>query len=239
MELDIVTIFPDMFPPVLGASIVQRAQEAGRVRISVHNLRDYTHDARRTVDDRPYGGGPGMVMKPEPIFEAMDAIRAQRGCEAHRAASATACETILLSPDGDTLTAALAQELAGRAHLVFICGRYEGVDDRVRSGLADRCLSIGDYVLTGGELPAMVAIDALLRFVPGVIGHANATDEESFSQGLLEYPQFTRPPVYRGMAVPQELLNGDHAHIAEWRKRQALENTQRRRPDLRPNGHQH
>ena len=232
MQIDILTIFPEMFPPVLGASILKRAQESGRVEIAVHDLRNFTHDKRRTVDDRPYGGGPGMVMRPEPIFEAVEAIRARRGCQRHRAEGRGACETILLSPDGERLSAAVAEELAARAHLLFICGRYEGVDERVRTGLADRALSIGDYVLAGGELPAMVVIDALARFIPGVIGHAQATEQESFADGLLEYPQYTRPPVYRGMAVPQELQTGDHAQIAAWRKQQALAKTMNRRPDL-------
>ena len=231
MNIDIVTIFPEMFPPALGASILKRAQESGRIAIAVHNLRDYTHDKRRTVDDRPYGGGPGMVMKPEPLFEAVEAIRSQRGCEAHRRRP-RACETMLLSPRGEKLSAALAQELASREHLLLLCGRYEGVDERVRTALVDRELSIGDYVLTGGELPAMVVIDALIRFVPGVIGHAQATEEESFVEGWLEYPQYTRPPAYRGLDVPQELLTGNHEAIARWRKQQSVSKTLAVRPDL-------
>ncbi|MBI4597372.1 MAG: tRNA (guanosine(37)-N1)-methyltransferase TrmD [Candidatus Omnitrophica bacterium] len=232
MQIDVVTIFPEMFPPVLNASILKRAQDSGIVDIQVHNLRDYTHDQRRTVDDRPYGGGPGMVMKPEPIFEAVEALRAKRGCEAHRIRQPRTCETILLSPKGEPLSAGLAKALAALTHVLLICGRYEGVDERVRIGLADRTLSIGDYVLTGGELPAMVAIDALARFIPGVLGHAQATEEESFAEGWLEYPHYTRPPTYRGMTVPEELLSGDHEAVARWRKAQATAQTLAVRPEM-------
>ena len=225
MHIDVVTIFPEMFPAVLGASILKRAQEQGHVTVAVHNLRDYTHDKRRTVDDRPYGGGPGMVMRPEPIFEAVAAIK--RACAAH-----TECHTVLLAPQGERLTHALAKELASREHLLLICGHYEGIDERVRHALVDRTVSIGDYVLTGGELPAMVVIDAVARFIPGVIGHAQATEEESFANGWLEYPQYTRPAVFQDMAVPQELRSGDHRRIAAWRKLQAVTRTMTTRPDL-------
>ena len=219
MRIDVITIFPKMFEAVLGESIIQRAQARGLVRIAIHNLRGFTHDRHRSVDDRPYGGGPGMVMRPEPIFEAVEAIK-----------TAT-CQTILMSPQGERLSTALAQRLAGVDRLIVICGHYEGVDERVRT-LVDCSVSIGDYVLTGGELPAMVLIDAVARFLPGVIGHAQATAEESFAEGLLEYPHYTRPPIFRGMAVPDVLLSGDHERIAQWRKLQAMAKTFVFRPDL-------
>ena len=246
MVVDVLTIFPEMFPGVLNASILKRAQARGRLRVRVHNLRDYTHDKRRTVDDRPYGGGPGMVMRVEPIAEAVDAIRARcrhlSGARHPGSSHATArepgtgCETILLSPSGERLTSALAKELAGAAHLVLICGRYEGVDERVKELFIDRSLSIGDYVLTGGELPALVLIDCVARFIPGVIGHRQATVEESFSDGWLEYPQYTRPLVFRKRAVPDILRSGDHGRIARWRKLQAAARTLATRPDLVQNG---
>ena len=231
MQLDVVTIFPEMFPGVLGASILKRAQASGRLRIAVHDLRAYTHDRRRTVDDRPYGGGPGMVMRVEPIAEAVEAIRA--GC---RKARHRSCRTILLTPSGERLTSSVAKELSGAAHLILICGHYEGVDERVRELVVDRSLSIGDYVLTGGELPAMVLIDCVARFVPGVIGHRQATVEESFSAGWLEYPQYTRPPAFRKQAVPKVLRSGDHERIARWRTLQAAARTLATRPDLVTNG---
>ena len=227
MQIDVLTIFPEMFPGVLGASILKRAQEAGHLTVTVHDLRDYTHDKRRTVDDRPYGGGPGMVMKVEPIFEAVE--RLKRACAGHRRSG---CQTILMSPQGDRLSQASAKALAAFEHLLIICGRYEGVDERVKLSLVDRPISIGDYVLTGGELPAMVLIDAVARFIPAVIGHAQATAEESFAQGWLEYPQYTRPPVYRNMAVPEILRSGDHGEIARWRKLQSVARTLVSRPDL-------
>ena len=227
MRIDVITIFPEMFPGVLGASIVKRAQAAGHLTVAVHDLRDSTHDKRRTVDDRPYGGGPGMLMRVEPIFEAVEA--ATRGCPSH--AKQGSCQTILMSPQGEPLNSRVAKALAGFHHLIIICGHYEGVDERVKA-LVDRSLSIGDYVLTGGELPAMVLIDAVARFIPGVIGHARATEEESFVAGWLEYPQYTRPPVFQGMAVPDVLLSGDHGEIAKWRKLQSVARTLTARPDL-------
>lgn len=226
MLVDILTIFPEMFPPVLGASMLKRAQEQGALRVAVHDLRDYTHDKRRTVDDRPYGGGPGMVMKVEPIAEAVEALT--RDCGKHRGG----CQTILMSPQGERLSSALAKSLAACEHLRIICGHYEGVDERVKLALVDRSVSIGDYVLTGGELPAMVLVDCMARFIPGVIGHAEATKEESFAEGWLEYPQYTRPPVFRDLAVPDVLLSGDHERIARWRKRQSVARTLAIRPDL-------
>ena len=227
MQVDVITIFPEMFPAVLGSSMLKRAQESDRLRVHVHNLRDYTHDKRRTVDDRPYGGGPGMIMKPEPVFEAMEAIT--RPCEEHRAAAA--CQVILMSPQGEALSTRMAQELATAGHLVIIAGHYEGVDERVKV-LITRSVSIGDYVLTGGELPAMVLLDAVARYLPGVIGHEQATEEESFVSGWLEYPQYTRPPIFRELAVPEVLLSGDHEQIARWRKLQSVVRTVTTRPDL-------
>ena len=236
--IDVLTIFPEMFPAVLGASILGRAQAAGHLQVRVHHLRDYTHDRHRSVDDRPYGGGPGMVMRVEPIFEAVEAIR--QGCgrplgAKHPACGGkpgTVCETILLSPQGEPLSSPRAQQLAGAGHLIIICGHYEGVDERVREQLVTRSISIGDYILTGGELPAMVLIDCLARFIPDVIGHEQATEEESFVAGLLEYPQYTRPPVFREMAVPEVLLSGDHERVAAWRTQQSMARTKLLRPDL-------
>ena len=228
MRIDVITIFPEMFPGWLGSSMLKRAQAGGAVDIHVHDLRAYTHDKRRTVDDRPYGGGPGMIMKPEPIFEAVEAIHAQAAASQGKA---TAPHIVLTAPAGERLSTELAEALAGTAHLMIICGHYEGVDERVRTALADRTVSIGDYVLTGGELPAMVLIDCIARFVPGVIGHAQATDEESFRDGWLEYPQYTRPPVFRNLEVPEVLRSGDHEQIARWRKLQSVARTMVARPD--------
>jgi len=227
MQIDVITIFPEMFPGALGASIIKRAQEQGRLRVTVRDLRRFTHDRRRTVDDRPYGGGPGMVMKPEPIFEAVEAVKRDCG---H--AGREGCRTILMSPQGERFSTAAAQALARCEHLLIVCGHYEGVDERVRLSLIDQAISIGDYVLTGGELPAMVVIDGISRYIPGVIGHDEATAEESFAAGWLEYPQYTRPPVFRDMAVPEVLVSGDHQHIATWRKLQSIARTLVSRPDL-------
>jgi len=224
MQIDVITIFPEMFKAVLGASIIKRAQARGCLQITLYNLRDYTHDRHRSVDDRPYGGGPGMVMRPEPIFEAVEAIAQQ--------ASGSKPHTVLMSPQGERLSSPLAKRLATIHHVIVICGHYEGVDERVKS-LVDESVSIGDYVVTGGELPAMVLIDAVARFLPGVIGHAQATEEESFADGWLEYPQYTRPPTFRGMAVPDILLSGDHKQVAHWRKLQSIAKTLQLRPDLR------
>lgn len=232
MQIDVITIFPEMFAPVLDASILKRAQGRGLVQIQVHNLRDYTTDKRRTVDDRPYGGGPGMLMKPEPIGKAVEAIEANR----HAPKSArvkSGCRIVLMAPQGVRLTHALAKELSGLSHLVILCGHYEGVDERIRQALVDQEISIGDYVLTGGELPAMVLIDCVVRLIPGALGHEAATLEESFVNGLLEYPQYTRPPVFQGMAVPEVLRRGDHQQVRTWRKLQALARTLTRRPELR------
>jgi len=223
MRIDIVTIFPDSFAP-LDQSIIKRARERGLVHIVVWDLRDFTTDRHRQVDDAPYGGGAGMVMKPEPFFAAVEAIR--------RAAPDSTPRIILTSPQGERFTQAVAQRLARERHLIILCGHYEGIDDRVRQGLAPDELSIGDYVLTGGELPAMVMVDAVARLVPGVVGDAQSVEVESFAGGLLDYPHYTRPAEFRGMRVPEVLLSGDHAAIGRWRRAQRLRRTLERRPDL-------
>jgi tRNA (guanine37-N1)-methyltransferase len=218
-----VTLFPGMIESVLGQSMLKRAADKGLLGTAVVNLRDFTHDRHQVADDAPYGGGPGMVLKPAPIFEAVEAIRQQEG----------PVRLILPSPQGRPLTAAVAQELAReRRSLVFLCGHYEGIDERVRTGLEPEEISIGDYVLTGGELPSLVIVDAAVRWVPGVLGASESLVEESFAGSLLEYPHYTRPAEYRGMAVPSVLLGGDHGAIAQWRRKQALLRTKRRRPEL-------
>jgi len=226
MRIDVITIFPEMFAPVLNESIIKRAQNSGKVRIFVHDLRDYTNDRHRKVDDRPFGGGSGMVLAPEPLFKAVEAIK--RKAKAKKPAT----RVIMLCPQGKKFNQASAKALSRRSHLVFICGRYEGIDERVRRRLADEDISIGDYVLTGGELPAMVVIDAVVRLLPGVLGDKNSLNFESFEGNLLEYPQYTRPADFRGMKVPDVLLGGDHKKIEQWRRKEALKKTRRKRPDL-------
>ncbi len=220
MRIDVLTLFPAMFAGPLDESIIKRARETGRLDLRIHNLRDYAHDRHKTVDDRPFGGGPGMLLKPEPIFEAVEDL-----------ADAKA-RVILFSPAGRTFNQAIARELAGQERLLLISGHYEGFDERVRQELADDELSIGDYVLTNGGLPVMVVIDAVARLLPGVLGDDESAREESFSHGLLEYPQYTRPAEFRGMKVPEVLLSGNHAQIARWRDEQSRLRTQQRRPDL-------
>ncbi|MCX7818756.1 MAG: tRNA (guanosine(37)-N1)-methyltransferase TrmD [Kiritimatiellae bacterium] len=220
LQVDIVTIFPRMLEGFLGESMLRRAAQSGRVAFRLVDLRDFTHDRHRTTDDRPYGGGPGMVMKPEPFFEAVDSLRTPHA------------RVILLTPQGRRFTQAIARELAREQHLILLCGHYEGVDERVRLGLATDEISIGDYILTNGALAAAVVADAVVRLRPGVLGNAQGATEESFSESLLEYPQYTRPPEYRGMRVPEVLLSGDHEEIRRWRRAQALARTAQRRPDL-------
>jgi tRNA (guanine37-N1)-methyltransferase len=220
MKVDVLTLFPAMFVGPLDESIIKRAREAGLLDLKIHNLREYAHDRHRTVDDRPFGGGPGMLLKPEPIFEAVESLARE------------ATRVILLSPSGRTFNQAIASELAQFDDLLLISGHYEGFDERVRQELADDELSIGDYVLTNGALPVMVVIDAVVRLLPGVLGDDESADEESFSHGLLEYPQYTRPAEFRGMKVPEVLLSGNHAEIARWRGEQAKLRTTERRPDL-------
>lgn len=223
MRIDVLTLFPEMFAGALDVSIVQRARTTGRLDLRIHNLRQWTHDHYQTVDDRPFGGGPGMVLKPEPIFEAVEAL------------ATGAMRVLLTTPAGQPFTQAIARELARQEHLLIICGSYEGVDERVREALVHDELSIGDYVLTNGGLPAMVIIDAVTRLLPGTLGKDESALDESFSHGLLEYPQYTRPAEYRGRKVPDILLSGHHAEIAKWRAEQARERTRQRRPDLLTN----
>lgn len=226
MIIDIITIFPEVFKPYINESILKIAQEKGKLEVRLHNLRDYTLDKHRKVDDRPFGGGPGMVMTAEPIFRAVENIRGTK--EEGRGTT----KTILLCPQGKVLNQKLAQRLSKLKHLILICGRYEGVDERVRARLADEEISIGDYVLTGGELPAMVLVDTVVRLISGVLGHKDSVRDESFSANLLEYPQYSRPADFKGMKVPEILLSGDHKKIEEWRRKKALELTKKKRPDL-------
>ncbi len=221
MRFDIITIFPEMFDSVFSGGIIKRALDKGLVEIAVHDLRDFTRDKHRQVDDRPFGGLEGMVLKPEPIFAAVDAVR--RGPEAR---------VCLLTPQGRVFNAALASELAGRPQVVLICGRYEGVDERVIGHLADEEISIGDYVLTGGEPAAVVVVDAVSRFVGGVVGKEESVRHDSFAEGILDFPHYTRPREFRGLKVPQVLFSGDHGKIVRWRRKKALEKTLERRPDL-------
>jgi tRNA (guanine37-N1)-methyltransferase len=220
MKIDVLTLFPGMFSGPLDESIIKRARAEGLLDLTIHNLRDYTHDRHRTVDDKPFGGGPGMLLKPEPIFEAVEKL----GRDDTR--------FILHSPAGRMFTQAIARELAQEKHLLLVCGSYEGFDERVRETLADDELSIGDYVLTNGALPAMVVIDAVTRLLPGALGDDESSRDESFSRELLEYPHYTRPAEFRGMKVPEVLLSGNHAEIARWRAEQAQQRTKQRRPDL-------
>lgn len=222
MIVDVITIFPDMFEAPMSASIVGLARERGLLEFRTHDLRDWTHDKHRTTDDYPYGGGPGLVMKPGPIFEAVEAVQALEDDPGY---------VVFFTPAGRPFTQHVALELAEKERLVMVCGRYEGFDERVLT-VADLELSIGDYVLTGGELPAMVVTDAVSRHVPGVLGDADSAVEESFSAGLLEYPQYTRPAEYRGMDVPEVLRSGDHARIAAWRRAESIRKTALLRPDL-------
>src|SRR5262245_47593361 len=222
MTFDIVTIFPAMIEGPLAAGILGRAIERGTLDVKVRDLRDFTTDKHRIVDDMPYGGGPGMVLKPDPIFRALDAIGAERTAKPH---------VVLMSPQGTRFTQAEAQRLAGLESVVLLCGRYVGFDERVRERV-DEELSIGDYVLTGGELPALVVLDAVARFVPGVVGDDESVAADSFSRGLLDFPQFTRPAEIGDLKVPDVLLSGNHAAIRRWRKREALTRTLARRPDL-------
>jgi len=226
MHFDILTLFPDVFEGVFNESIVKRAREAGLVSIALHNIRDYATDKHRTTDDAPYGGGGGMIMKPEPIFRAVEAVL---GLEEGQRPEVP---VILLSPQGRLFTQSVARELSRHRCLVLICGHYEGVDERVRHFLATDEISIGDYVLTGGEIPAMVIVDTVMRLVPGVLGDPGATFEDSHAEGLLEHPHYTRPAVFRGWSVPEVLLSGHHAEIVRWRRQQALRRTFERRPDL-------
>lgn len=226
MRIDIITVFPEMFRGFLGESMISRATRAGRVFIRTVDLRDFARDQRRTVDDKPYSGGPGMLMKPEVWFDAIETCLAAPSAD-------TPARVVLTTPTGTPYTQRTAEAFAASPHLIFLCGHYEGIDARVRRLVTDE-VSLGDFVLTGGEIPVAAMVDSTVRLLPGVLGGGSAaTANESFGEeGLLEAPQYTRPPVYRGMAVPDVLLGGDHAKVAHWRKRQAFDLTSRRRPDL-------
>lgn len=228
MQIDILTLFPQMFQSPLSASICKRAIDQKLVEVKIHNIRDYTHNKHHTVDDYPYGGGAGMVLKPEPIFEAVEAI----GADISHQQEIDGRTVILLTPQGRPFSQQIALELSRYSHLILICGHYEGVDERVREHLVTDEVSIGDYVLSGGELAAMVLLDAVVRLVPGVLGSAASPIDDSHATGLLEYPQYTRPPVYREWAVPEVLLSGNHAQIAKWHHEQAIARTRERRPEL-------
>jgi tRNA (guanine37-N1)-methyltransferase len=251
MKFEIITIFPDFFRGPLDYGIVRRAREAGLIEIAIHDLRAFAHDRHRTVDDRPFGGGEGMVLKPEPIFECLESLGIAPREE--RVSGRARESVVLLSPQGQLFTQMLAQELVGRERMVLICGRYEGVDERVSEHLADREISVGDFVLSGGELGAAIIVDTVTRLVPGALGNAASSQQESFtagaanaparaageppsstcgSGGLLDYPHYTRPADFRGMPVPEVLVNGNHEEIRKWRRRSALRKTLRNRPDL-------
>ena len=223
MRIDILTLFPEMFGPVLSASIIARAVEAGVADIRLTNVRDYSTDRHRKVDDAPFGGGPGMVMMCQPVFDAVQAVRAQ---------DERAGVVALMTPQGRRMDQDLVAELARCERLILVAGHYEGFDERIRAELADVEISLGDFVLSGGEIPAMAVVDAVVRLLPGALGEPESVKEESFSMGLLEYPQYTRPRDFRGMQVPEVLLSGNHAMIDAWRAEQAVERTRRRRPDL-------
>lgn len=220
MKIDVLTLFPGMFAGPLDESIIKRARERGILELGIHNLRDWAHDRHKTVDDKPFGGGPGMLLKPEPIFEAVEQLGNER------------TKVVLLTPSGRTFKQEIARELAKEEHLLLVCGSYEGFDERVREHLADDEISIGDFVLTNGALPAMVIVDTVTRLLPGVLGDDESAREESFSHGLLEYPHYTRPADFRGWKAPEVLLSGHHAEIAKWRAEQAKLRTREKRPDL-------
>jgi tRNA (guanine37-N1)-methyltransferase len=222
MRFDVFTLLPEVIEPYLQSSILKRARQAGLLEVNVHNIRDWTTDKHHVCDDTPYGGGGGMVMKPDPIFKAVEGVLG----------APPSCPVFLLTPQGRTFNQQVAQELTQYDHLALLCGRYEGIDERVREYLVTDEISIGDFVLTGGELPALVLIDAVARLVPGVLGDPLGAENDSFTSGLLEYPHYTRPPEFRGWQVPEVLLSGDHARIARWRREQSLLRTWQRRPDL-------
>lgn len=226
MRIDVLTLFPAMFEGVFSSSILGKAKDKGLVELNTINFRDFSKNKHNTVDDYPYGGGGGMVLKPEPLFEAVESLTGnQQNTE-------TAPRVILMCPQGETFTQKKAEELALESHLIFVCGHYEGYDERIREFLVTDELSVGDYVLTGGELPAMVVIDSVARLLPGVLGNENSAVTDSFSTGLLEYPQYTRPVSFRGMDVPDILMSGHHANIEAWRRKQSFLRTLERRPDM-------
>ncbi len=225
MRFDIFSLFPQVIQPYLDSSILQRARENQLIEVNLHNIRDWTTDKHHVTDDTPYGGGGGMVMKAPPIFEAVESVLG----------APPTCPLILMTPQGRPFTTAIARELAALPHIAILCGRYEGVDERVREHLVTDQISVGDYVLTGGELPAMIVVDAVSRFLAGVLGDPTGAEDDSFSNGLLEYPHYTRPEIFRGWGVPPELLSGNHAEIARWRREQSIRRTLKHRPDLLEN----
>jgi len=236
MKIDVITLFPRMFESVLGESMLKRAQAKGLVKIRVHDLRDWTHDNHRTADDKPFGGGAGMVMKVEPVYRALEKLLdssfvVRRSSFVKKEKTKNKIKIILLTPQGRRLNQQIVKDIVKEKHLVLICGHYEGVDERIR-GLVDDEISIGDYILTCGEIPALALIDAVARLISGVLGHDDSNKFESFEDGMLEYPQYTRPADFKGMKVPDVLISGDHKKIDQWRKQEALRRTQERRPDL-------
>lgn len=220
-QIDILTIFPEVFKDVFSSSILKIAQEKKKVQLNIHNIREYTLDSHKKVDDRPYGGGPGMVLSVQPLYDTLRSIKRKKNCR-----------VIYLTPDGQVYTQKKAAQLVKVDQIILVCGHYEGIDERVREHLIDEEISIGDYVLTGGEVPAMVITDSLVRLIPGVLGDKDSLKDESFNQNLLDYPHYTRPAVFKGWKVPEVLTSGDHKRIEEWRKKQALQKTKKRRPDI-------
>jgi tRNA (guanine37-N1)-methyltransferase len=237
LQFDVLTILPEVFPAYLDTSILKKARERGFIDVRVHNIRDYTHDKHHSTDDTPYGGGGGMVMKPEPIFEAVESVLGMASQPLSSQLSPAAdirqgMPVILLTPQGRVFRQQVAEELSQYEHIALICGRYEGIDERIREHLVTDEISVGDYVLTGGELPALILIDAVSRLIPGVLGDPTGAADDSHSMGLLEYPHYTKPPEFRGWKVPDILLSGDHGKIEKWRREQALIRTIRKRPDM-------
>lgn len=228
MQFEVFTLLPEVFPPYLESSILQRARQRGLIDVRLHNIRDYTHDRHHTTDDTPYGGGGGMVMKPEPVFEAVESVLGLDPVPAQP----SRVPVILLTPQGRVFTQRVVEELSRYERIALLCGRYEGVDERIREHLVTDEISIGDYVVTGGELPALMVIDAVSRLIPGVLGDPTGAEDDSHSMGLLEYPHYTRPPEFRAWKVPEVLLSGDHARINKWRREQALRRTFFKRPDM-------
>ncbi len=227
MQIDILTLFPEMFQGPFSTGLFQRAVSRGIVSVELHNIREYAHDRHRTVDDYPYGGGAGMVLKPEPIFEAVEALQVDWSAQ-----DKEETPVVLLTPQGHPFSQQIARKLSEQPRLILLCGRYEGVDERVREHLVTEEISIGDYVIGGGELAAMVVVDAVVRLLPGVLGSEDSSEDDSHTAGLLEYPHYTRPPVFRGWSVPDVLISGDHSRIAGWRHEQSIIRTLERRPDL-------
>ncbi|MBE7433310.1 MAG: tRNA (guanosine(37)-N1)-methyltransferase TrmD [Anaerolineales bacterium] len=231
MQFEVFTLLPEVFPSYLETSILKRARERGLIDVRIHNIRDYTHDRHHTTDDLPYGGGGGMVMKPEPVFEAVESVLGLVSPQTPPEPVSN-IPIILLTPQGRVFNQTIAAELSQHPLIALICGRYEGIDERIRERLVTDEISIGDYVLTGGELPALIVIDAVARLLPDVLGDPTGAEDDSHAMGLLEYPHYTRPPEFRGSKVPDVLLSGDHAKIDKWRREQALERTFRKRPDM-------